>query len=255
MWVHALYGIAVPFLGTALGALCVFFMKNQPDRRVNRALAGFAAGVMVAASVWSLLIPAIDSSPLGKLSFLPSFVGFWLGVFSLLLLERLFRRMDVFLNDPEKNGRTKTLMTAVAVTLHNLPEGIAVGIVYAGLLSGASDVTAGGAFVLSFGIAAQNFPEGAIVSMPLHADGKSKPKAFALGVLSGAVEPLGAFPAVAAAPLLVPAMPYLLSFAAGAMIYVVVVELIPDISDGSPLGVLAFSAGFTIMMALDIGLG
>lgn len=248
MWVHALYGIAVPFLGTALGALCVFFMKGQPSRRLDRILCGFAAGVMVAASIFSLLLPAVEASGKGFFGFLPAVVGFWLGVLLLLPVDRILGRID-------REGRAKTLMTVVAVTLHNLPEGIAVGIVYAGLLSGTADVTVGGAFALSFGIAVQNFPEGAIISLPLYADGKSKPRSFALGVLSGAVEPLGALPAVAAAPLLVPAMPYLLSFAAGAMIYVVVVELIPDLSDGSPLGVLAFSAGFTIMMALDIGVG
>ena len=248
MWVHALYGIAVPFFGTALGALCVFFMKGQPSRRLDRLLCGFAAGVMVAASIFSLLLPAVEASGNGIFGFLPAVVGFWLGVLLLLPVDRILGRID-------REGRAKTLMTVVAVTLHNLPEGIAVGIVYAGLLSGTADVTVGGAFALSFGIAVQNFPEGAIISLPLYADGKSKPRSFALGVLSGVVEPLGALPAVAAAPLLVPAMPYLLSFAAGAMIYVVVVELIPDLSDGSPLGVLSFSAGFTIMMALDIGLG
>ena len=248
MWVHALYGIAVPFFGTALGALCVFFMKGQPSRRLDRLLCGFAAGVMVAASIFSLLLPAVEASGEGIFGFLPAVVGFWLGVLLLLPVDRILGRID-------REGRAKTLMTVVAVTLHNLPEGIAVGIVYAGLLSGTADVTVGGAFALSFGIAVQNFPEGAIISLPLYAGGKSKTRSFALGVLSGVVEPLGALPAVAAAPLLVPAMPYLLSFAAGAMIYVVVEELIPDLSDGSPLGVLAFSAGFTIMMALDIGLG
>ena len=248
MWVHALYGIAVPFFGTALGALCVFFMKGQPSRRLDRLLCGFAAGVMVAASIFSLLLPAVEASGEEFFGFLPAVVGFWLGVLLLLPVDRILVRID-------REGRAKTLMTVVAVTLHNLPEGIAVGIVYAGLLSGTADVTVGGAFALSFGIAVQNFPEGAIISLPLYAGGKSKTRSFALGVLSGVVEPLGALPAVAAAPMLVPAMPYLLSFAAGAMIYVVVEELIPDLSDGSPLGVLAFSAGFTIMMALDIGLG
>ena len=220
MWVHALYGIAVPFLGTALGALCVFFMKGQPSRRLDRLLCGFAAGVMVAASIFSLLLPAVEASGEGIFGFLPAVVGFWLGVLLLLPVDRILGHIDL-------EGKAKTLMTVVAVTLHNLPEGIAVGIVYAGLLSGAADVTVGGALALSFGIAVQNFPEGAIISLPLYAGGKSKPRAFALGVLSGAVEPLGALPAVAAAPLLVPAMPYLLSFAAGAMIYVVVVNLSP----------------------------
>lgn len=251
MWVHALYGIAVPFFGTALGALCVIFVKKEPNRRLSVILSGLAAGVMVAASVFGLLLPAVEQS-CG--SFLPAFVGFWLGILLLLPVDHLLSRMERF--SQEREGRVKTLMTVVAVTLHNLPEGVAVGIVYAGLLSGATDVTIGGAFALSLGIAIQNFPEGAIVSLPLYADGKSRSRSFALGVLSGAVEPLGALPAVALAPFLLPAMPYLLSFAAGAMIYVVVEELIPDLSDGSSqLGVLAFSAGFTIMMALDIGLG
>jgi ZIP family zinc transporter len=253
-------GLMIPFLGTALGAACVFFMKKELSMQVQRALTGFAAGVMVAASIWSLLIPAMDqSSDKGRLAFLPAAVGFWAGILFLLLLDHIIPHlhMDTDKAEGPKTKLAKTTMMVLAVTLHNIPEGMAVGVVYAGFLSKNSAMTLGGALALSIGIAIQNFPEGAIISMPLHAQGKSKSKAFALGVGSGAVEPIGGLLTILAAGVLVPAMPYLLSFAAGAMLYVVVEELIPEMSSGehSNIGVLMFSFGFTVMMALDVALG
>ena len=251
-----LVGLLLPFLGTALGSGCVLFMKRQLGKGVQRALTGFASGVMVAASIWSLIIPAIEqSSDKGKLSFLPAVIGFWCGILFLLLLDSVIPHLHM---DAEKaeglpSKLTRTTMMVLAVTLHNIPEGMAVGIVYAGFLSGSAEVTSGGAFALALGIAIQNFPEGAIISMPLYANGKSKARAFAEGVLSGAVEPVGAILTVIFAGLFLPAMPYLMSFAAGAMLYVVVEELIPEMSQGkhSNTGVLMFSAGFTLMMTLD----
>ncbi|MBO7632384.1 MAG: ZIP family metal transporter [Lachnospiraceae bacterium] len=253
-------GLAIPFLGTTLGSGCVFFMKRELGKSLQRALTGFAAGVMIAASVWSLIVPAIEQSEdLGKLSFLPAVIGFWLGILFLLLLDTVIPHLHMNAEKAEgpKSKLRKTTMMVLAVTLHNIPEGMAVGVVYAGLKSDSPMVTAGGALALAIGIAIQNFPEGAIISMPLHAEGKSKGMAFAGGALSGAVEPVGAALTILAAGLIVPAMPYLLSFAAGAMIYVVVEELIPEMSEGehSNIGVLMFSVGFTLMMALDVALG
>ena len=253
-------GLLLPFLGTASGSGCVFFMKQSLSRGVQRALTGFAAGVMTAASIWSLIIPAMDMADgMGKLAFLPAVVGFWLGILFLLLLDSLIPHLHMNADKAEglPSKLARTTMMVLAVTLHNIPEGMAVGIVYAGLLSGSSDMTAGGALALALGIAIQNFPEGAIISMPLHAEGKSKGKAFADGVLSGAVEPVGAILTIISARLFLPIMPYLLSFAAGAMIYVVVEELIPEMSEGehSDIGVILFSVGFTLMMILDVALG
>ena len=253
-------GLALPFAGTALGAGCVLFMKRQLGKGVQRALTGFASGVMVAASIWSLLIPAMEQSEdKGKWAFLPAAIGFWCGVLFLLLLDSIIPHLHMDADKAEglPSKLTRTTMMVLAVTLHNIPEGMAVGIVYAGFLSGSSEVTAGGAFALALGIAIQNFPEGAIISMPLYAGGKSKSRAFAAGVLSGAVEPIGAVLTILFAGLFLPAMPYLMSFAAGAMIYVVVEELIPEMSQGehSNIGVLMFSLGFTLMMALDVALG
>lgn len=255
-----IWGLLIPFIGTAAGSACVFFMKKRLSRGVERALNGFASGVMTAASVWSLLIPAMDQSEgMGKLSFLPAAIGFWCGILFLLLLDHVIPHLHMESDKAEgpKSRMAKTTMMVLAVTLHNIPEGMAVGVVYAGLLSGSAEITAGGALALSLGIAIQNFPEGAIISMPLHAQGKKQSKAFFDGVLSGAVEPVGALLTVLAAGLIVPAMPYLLSFAAGAMLYVVVEELIPEMSAGehSNIGVLCFSLGFTVMMALDVALG
>ncbi len=257
---EALYGILIPFFGTALGAACVFFIKKSLNRQVQRALTGFAAGVMVAASIWSLLIPAMEQAEnLGKWSFLPAVIGFWLGVLFLLALDHLIPHLHRGSERAEgpKSRLQRTTMLVLAVALHNLPEGMAVGVVYAGLLSGNAQITAMGALTLSIGIAIQNFPEGAIISMPLHAEGMKKSKAFLGGVLSGAVEPLGAALTILAAGLIVPALPYLLSFAAGAMIYVVVEELIPEMSEGdhSNIGTVFFAVGFSIMMILDVALG
>ena len=253
-------GIMIPFLGTALGSACVFFMKKSLGNLVQRSLAVFAAGVMVAASIWSLLIPAIEQSEgMGKLSFLPAFIGFWVGVLFLLLLDRLIPHLHVGSNQAEgpKSRLGRTTMMVLAVTLHNIPEGMAVGVMYAGFLAGNTQITAASALVLSLGIAIQNFPEGAIISMPLRAEGMKKGRAFWGGVLSGIVEPIGAVLTILAAGIVVPALPYLLSFAAGAMLYVVVEELIPEMSQGrhSNLGTVFFAVGFSVMMALDVALG
>lgn len=260
MFLNVVEGIAIPFIGTALGSACVFFMKKELGRTVQRALTGFAGGVMVAASIWSLLIPAIKQcEERGRWAFLPAFIGFWLGILFLLLLDKIIPHLHMNAEKAEglKSRAAKTTMMVLAVTLHNIPEGMAVGVVYAGLLSGSVEITAGGALALSLGIAIQNFPEGAIISMPLYAEGKTKSKAFLDGALSGAVEPIGALLTMFAAGLFVPAMPYLLAFAAGAMIYVVVEELIPEMSAGehSNVGVVLFALGFTVMMALDVALG
>ena len=253
-------GLLIPFVGTTLGSAVVFFMKKDLSVNVSRALTGFAAGVMTAASIWSLIIPAIEqSSNLENWSFLPAFIGFWLGIGFLLLLDHIIPHLHLNDDKPEgiKANLAKTTMMVLAVTLHNIPEGMAVGVVYAGLVSGSSTITAGGALALAIGIAIQNFPEGAIISMPLHANGKTKRKSFLNGTLSGIVEPIFGALTILLARLFVPAMPYLLSFAAGAMIYVVVEELIPEMVQGkhSHIGVLLFAVGFTLMMALDVALG
>ena len=253
-------GIMIPFLGTTLGASCVFFMKKSLGDLVQRSLAGFAGGVMVAASIWSLLIPAIEQSEsMGKLSFLPAFIGFWGGVLFLLLLDRLIPHLHVGSEQAEgpKSKLGRTTMMMLAVTLHNIPEGMAVGVVYAGFLSGNTQITAASALALSLGIAIQNFPEGAIISMPLRAEGERKGRAFLGGVLSGVVEPIGAVLTIVTAQFIIPALPYLLSFAAGAMLYVVVEELIPEMSQGrhSNLGTVFFAVGFSVMMVLDVALG
>ena len=250
----------IPFLGTALGSACVLFMKNRMNPMLQRALTGFAAGVMVAASIWSLLIPAMEQSEaMGKWSFIPAVAGFWLGILFLLVLDRIVPHLHMNSDKAEgpESSLQKTTMLVLAVTLHNLPEGMAVGVVYAGLLAGNSGITATGALALSLGIAIQNFPEGAIISMPLRAEGVSKKKAFLYGALSGAVEPIGAALTILAAGLFVPVLPYLLSFAAGAMLYVVVEELIPEMSEGehSNVGTILFAVGFAVMMALDVALG
>ncbi len=260
MLTNVISSLLIPFAGTTLGSACVFFMKKSLHPGVQRALTGFAAGVMVAASIWSLLIPAMEqSAALGRLAFLPAVVGFWLGVGFLLALDMLVPHLHQGADSPEgpKSGFSRTTMLVLAVTLHNIPEGMAVGVVYAGYLTGSTQITAMGALALSLGIAIQNFPEGAIISLPLKAEGASRGRAFWLGTLSGAVEPVAALLTVWAAGLVVPALPYLLSFAAGAMLYVVVEELIPEMSQGehSNLGTLCFAFGFTLMMALDVALG
>lgn len=253
-------GIMIPFLGTAFGSACVLFMKNKLNSLLQRALTGFAAGVMVAASIWSLLIPAMEQSQsMGKWAFVPAVSGFWFGILFLLFLDRTVPHLHMNSSKAEgpRSSLQKTTMLVLAVTLHNLPEGMAVGVVYAGWISGDAGITAMGALALSLGIAIQNFPEGAIISMPLRAEGISKGKAFLYGALSGAVEPVGAVLTILAAGFVVPFLPYLLSFAAGAMVYVVVEELIPEMSEGkhSNVGTVLFAAGFTVMMALDVALG
>ena len=253
-------GILIPFLGTTMGAACVFFMKKSMKELLRRSLAGFAAGVMVAASVWSLLIPAIEQSEsMGKLSFFPAFIGFWGGVLFLLTLDRLIPHLHVGSKQAEgpKSKLGRSAMMVLAVTLHNIPEGMAVGVMYAGFLAGNTQITAASALALSLGIAIQNFPEGAIISMPLRAEGESKGKAFLGGVFSGAVEPIGAVLTLLAAQLVIPLLPYFLSFAAGAMLYVVVEELIPEMSQGkhSDIGTIFFAVGFSVMMTLDVALG
>ena len=260
MNIPVLTGLLLPLAGTSLGAAAVFFMKRELKLNVQRCLTGFAAGVMVAASIWSLLIPAIEQSQaMGKLAFLPALLGFWAGILFLLGLDTWIPHLHQSTDKAEGPDvrLPRTTMMLLAVTLHNIPEGMAVGVVYAGYLAGNAQISALGALALSLGIAIQNFPEGAIISMPLHAQGMSRPRAFLGGVLSGVVEPLGAALTILAAGLAVPALPYLLSFAAGAMLYVVVEELIPEMSEGehSNAGVLSFAAGFGIMMMLDVALG
>ena len=257
---NVMLGLLIPLIGTSAGSACVFFMRKELSTKLQQALSGFAAGVMVAASIWSLLIPAMDQSDhMGNWAFLPAFIGFWIGVVILLVLDNIIPHLHV--NSDECEGPecnlARTTMMVLAVVLHNIPEGMAIGAVYAGYVTGSAAITAGGALALSLGIAIQNFPEGAIISMPLFAAGKSKGKSFLDGVLSGVVEPIAAFLTILAAGLVVPIMPYLLSLAAGAMMYVVVEELIPEMTEGehSHIGVLLFSAGFTLMMALDVALG
>lgn len=255
-----LQGVLLPFLGTTLGAACVLFMKKSLNPLVQRGLTGFAAGVMVAASIWSLLNPAIEQAEeMGTWSFVPAVTGFWLGILFLLLLDRAVPHLHQGSSEPEGPKATlkKTTMLVLAVTLHNIPEGMAVGVVYAGWLSGNETIALTGAVALALGIALQNFPEGAIISMPLRGQGMKKGEAFLWGALSGIMEPLAALFTIWAAHWIVPVLPYLLSFAAGAMNYVVVEELIPEMSQGrhSNLGTLCFSLGFTLMLAMDIALG
>ena len=255
-----LIGVLLPFLGTAAGSACVLLMKGSLGRNVERMLTGFASGVMVAASIWSLIIPAMDmAEDMGNLAFLPSAVGFALGIAFLLLLDNTIPHLHLNADEAEgpKSHLARTTMMVLAVTLHNIPEGMAVGIVYAGMVTGSAEITSSAALALALGIAIQNFPEGAIISMPLHAEGTPKMKSFIYGTLSGIVEPVGTILTIMAARLLMPVMPYLLSFAAGAMMYVVVEELIPEMSEGehSNIGVIMFAAGFILMMALDCALG
>ena len=253
------FGLMIPFIGTAAGASCVLFMRNSMKPLVEKVLLGFASGVMVAASVWSLLLPAIDmSQEYGKLAFIPAAVGFAVGIAFLYGLDKLIPHLHLGGNKPEgiKSGLTKTAMLALAVTLHNIPEGMAVGVVFAGVLSGTNEITMAAAYALAVGIAIQNFPEGAIISMPMKSNGDGKKKAFTYGVLSGIVEPVGAFFTLLITGVIEKALPFLLAFAAGAMLFVVVEELIPEASrdgdsDGATLG---FAVGFLIMMILDVAL-
>lgn len=260
MNIETIQGLLIPFAGTTAGAAMVFLMRHEMNRLVQRALSGFAAGVMVAASVWSLLIPAMEQAAgLGRLAFLPAAAGFWMGILFLLLLDNVIPHMHMNSEETEgpKNHLARTTMLVLAVALHNIPEGMAVGVVFAGWLSGSSEITYLSALALAIGIAIQNFPEGAIISMPLCAEGTKKGKAFAYGVLSGAVEPLAAVATILLSRVLIPVLPYLLSFAAGAMLYVVVEELIPEMAEGrhSNTGTILFAVGFSLMMILDVALG
>ena len=257
---EVIWGLLIPFVGTVAGAGCVFFLNRSPGTTSLRVMTGFAAGVMVAASVWSLLIPAMElSGPLGKWAFAPAAVGFLLGVAFLLLLDHVTPHLHRETDRAEgpESRLTRTAKLTLAVTLHNIPEGLAVGVVYAGMLTGNTGISAGGALALSLGIAIQNFPEGAIVSMPLHSEGKGRGRSFLYGALSGAVEPVAAALTILAAGLVTPVMPYFLSFAAGAMMYVVVEELIPETAEGkhSNLGTIGFALGFALMMVLDVVMG
>ena len=252
-------GVAIPFIGTSLGSGMVFFLKHGMKPQIQKLLLGFASGVMIAASIWSLLIPAIDmSEEQGVIPFIPASVGFLFGMGFLLLLDSIVPHLHMDTDKPEgrKSKLKKSTMLVFAVTLHNIPEGMAVGVVFAGVLSGDSSVSMAGAFALSIGIAIQNFPEGAIISMPLISNGFSKPKAFGYGVASGVVEPIGAIITVLLTSMIVPLLPYLLAFAAGAMIYVVVEELIPEAQHGdhSNIGTIGVALGFVLMMILDVAL-
>ena len=259
MTIKMLQGIMIPFVGTAAGSALVYLMSNGLGKTLQRILTGFAAGVMVAASIWSLLIPAMEqASNMGKLSFIPAAVGFWLGVLFLLFLDRHVPHMhlDRQKEGPESDMSNKSMMV-MAVALHNLPEGMAVGAIWAGLMSNNSTVSLASALALSVGIAIQNLPEGAIISLPLRSEGASKNKAFAYGIASGIVEPLGALLTILLAKYIIPILPFTLSFAAGAMLYVVVEELIPEMSEGkhSNIGTIFFAVGFSLMMILDVALG
>ena len=257
---EVLIGVAIPFLGTTLGAAMVFFMKNKMNGKVEKLLLGFASGVMIAASIWSLLNPSIDmAEEQGKIAWVPAAVGFLLGVLFLLILDSVVPHLHLKTDKPEgiKSKLKKTTMLVLAVTLHNIPEGMAVGVVLAGGLMGNETISIAGAFALAIGIAIQNFPEGAIISMPLKAEGVSKGKAFFYGILSGIVEPIAAVLTIILANSIIPILPYLLAFAAGAMIYVVVEELIPESQTGehTNIGTVGVAIGFVIMMVLDIALG
>ena len=253
-------GLAIPFLGTTLGAAMVFLMKNKMNKKVEKLLLGFASGVMIAASIWSLLIPSIEmSEKQNQISWIPAAIGFLFGIVFLLVLDSVIPHLHLNNEKPEgiKSKLKKTTMMVFAVTLHNIPEGMAVGVTFAGAIIGNAGITMAGAFALAIGIAIQNFPEGAIISMPLKSEGMSKGRAFWLGTLSGIVEPIGAIVTILLTNAVIPILPYLLSFAAGAMIYVVVEELIPESQAGehSNIGTIGVAIGFTIMMILDVALG
>ena len=253
-------GLLIPLLGTMIGAAFVFLMKDEMSPRVQKSLLGFASGVMVAASVWSLLIPAMEMEvDEGKWAVLPAAIGFLLGIGFLLLLDELTPHLHIGTEKPEgpHSRLSRTAMLALAVTIHNLPEGMAVGVVFAGAEGGIGGLSLASALAVSIGIAIQNIPEGAIISMPMRAEGNSKWRAFIIGSLSGAVEPVGALAVVVLASLMTPALPYFLAFAAGAMFYVVVEELIPEASEGehSNLSTIGFAFGFVLMMVLDVVMG
>ena len=254
------WGLIIPFVGTTLGAAMVFFMRNKMNKKIEKLLLGFASGVMIAASIWSLIIPSIDMAKANQvIAWVPATVGFLLGILFLLGLDHLIPHLHAINNKQEgiKSNLKKTTMMVLAVTLHNIPEGMAVGVIFAGALFGNGGITMAGAFALSIGIAIQNFPEGAIISMPLKTEGMKKTDAFWYGTASGIVEPIGAALTILLTNLVVPVLPYLLSFAAGAMIYVVVEELIPETQKGHQtyIGTLGVALGFVVMMILDVTLG
>jgi len=260
MTIEAFAAIFLPFAGTVIGSAFVYFMKGEMNRTLQRSLTGFAAGVMVAASIWSLIIPAMEQSEhMGKLAFLPAFIGVWVGFLFLFLLDQFIPHLHLNSECPEgvSCNLGKSTMLVIAVALHNLPEGMAVGVVVAGWLAGSETISVAAALALSIGIALQNLPEGAIISMPLKSNGTGTHKAFGYGAMSGAVEPLGAIVTILLANWILPLLPYMLAFAAGAMLYVVVEELIPEMSEGehSNIGTLFFAVGFTLMMMLDVALG
>ncbi len=253
-------GLLIPLAGTTLGAAMVFFLKKDLKPLMRKALLGFASGVMIAASVWSLLIPAINMAGSGRLpAYIPALVGFLFGVFFLMFLDTIIPHLHVGSKSPEgvPSKISRSLMLILAVTLHNIPEGMAIGVIFAGLLSGSGSITVAGAFALSAGIAIQNFPEGAIISMPLVGNGLKKRRAFLYGFLSGVVEPVSAALTVLLTSLITPVLPYILAFAAGAMIYVVVDELIPESQSGehSNIATISVALGFSLMMVLDVALG
>jgi len=254
-------GILIPFVGTTLGAAMVFLMKKEMKSSLQKALLGFASGVMIAASVWSLLIPAIDmAKESGTIAWLPAVIGFLSGMGFLLLLDTIIPHLHANSDAPEGRATSKlkrSSMLVFAVTLHNIPEGMAVGVVFAGVLNGNAAISLAGAFALAIGIAIQNFPEGAIISMPLVGTGITKRRAFTYGFLSGVVEPVGAVLTILLTSLITPILPYILAFAAGAMIYVVVEELIPQSQSGehSNIGTIGAGFGFAVMMLLDVALG
>ena len=253
-------GLLIPLVGTVLGAAFVFFMKDEMPVRVQKTLLGFASGVMVAASVWSLLIPAMEmEESKGAWSVLPATIGFLLGMGFLLILDELTPHLHIGTDTPEgpRSRLSRTAMLALAVTIHNLPEGMAVGVVFAGAEQGAANLSLASAIAVSIGIAVQNIPEGAIISMPMRAEGNSRWRSVLIGSLSGAVEPVGGLAVILLASLLTPVLPYMLAFAAGAMFYVVVEELIPEASSGnhSNLSTIGFAIGFVLMMVLDVVMG
>jgi ZIP family zinc transporter len=257
---NSLLGLIIPFIGTALGSAMVFLMRNKLNNKIEKVLLGFASGVMVAASIWSLIIPSIDmAQEQNIISWLPATIGFILGIMFLLILDNIIPHLHIKSKEPEglKSNLGKSAMMVLAVTLHNIPEGMAVGVALAGAVSGNSTITIAGAIALSIGIAIQNFPEGAIISMPLRAEGNSRWRSFLIGSLSGAVEPIGAVVVLLLASAILPVLPYMLAFAAGAMMYVVVEELIPEASDGqhSNLSTIGFAIGFVLMMVLDVVMG
>ena len=257
---NILIGLLIPFLGTVLGSAMVFLMKDKINPKLQKILSGFASGVMIAASIWSLIIPSINmAEEQGDISWLPASIGFLIGVAFLLILDSIIPHLHIETKKPEgiKSKLKNATMMVLAVTLHNIPEGMTVGVVYAGLLAQNTNITLAGALALSIGMAIQNLPEGAIISMPLKSEGMSKTKSFLYGTLSGIVEPLGAIITILLTSIVTPILPYLLAFAAGAMIYVVVDELIPETETGehSNIGTIGVAIGFVIMMILDIALG